>query len=316
MAIGYHIVQPGDALFRILRDTYGATRFLQEKDQMLAYVKANNPHIEDVNRIFPGQVIMLPVEGDPSALICVADQPPSPMAPAQATSAAELATELTAMTSAEYGVVKTFGQKVVDNAAGTFVEQVGKAATQSRFAMEKIVRDYYTMQSGQMTRGQYNYARNVQIAQIQGKMGVLEPLFINKSGAQASSARQVLRIDRTAAVRPHQHLDQIRNMRGIAKTAKIGGRVLKGISLASAGFEFSQARTKADRIGIVADVAGGLAGAALAVVIVGTPAGWVGIALVFAAGTVGGIAGGTTAETLAEGWLADNWKTPIQQFLD
>ncbi|MEM6636052.1 MAG: hypothetical protein AAF667_09195 [Pseudomonadota bacterium] len=117
-------------------------------------------------------------------------------------------------------------------------------------------------------------------------------------------------------VKTHAHINKVSDLKRIAKLAKHGGRLVKAVSWGSAAYEFHTATRREDKIGIVADTVGGVvagAAAGVALVAMATPVGWI-TAVVVVAGA--GIAGGAAAETLAEGWLANNWKYPWEQFLD
>lgn len=312
---GFYEVKPGDQLFKILRDAYGTGEFLDRKNEMVQFVLANNPGIKDINRIYPGQIIMLPLHEDPDRRVCSVVQLP-PVADATAVEKLGLIpSTLKRMSGEGRALAGTFGVQTLQNGGTTFIDAVGKSVTKAIPELRRIPLEYFRKEAGTSTVGRYNYVRSKSIRTIESKLGFLEPLVFN-----TKKATEVLRVDRHAPNRIHQYVKTLDGFERIGKVAKYakygGGAVLKAIDIGVAVDKYRMAEKKEDKIGIVADWAGSVGTALAFSLLVATPVGWTGLVVVAVAAAAASMAGGAVVETLAEGVLADNWQNPVAQLID
>lgn len=312
--VSFHRVRSGDQLYKILREVYGKAKFIEHKNEIVAYVQAHNPEVTDPNRILAGSVLMLPTYDGPEDLVCRAPAPPEALPPEEMTKAARLKTDLQSNDRETDALLSKFGTAVLKQGSGDFIKEVSRITKAARPEIRGIVRDYLGKNAGRLTPGQYDYARARGIVRLRKEMGVLERAFHN-----GRRANEVLRIDRASVVKVDRHLGALRTMKRAAKLAKFGGHVCTAVKVFEAYDTYgkwSSAEKRQDKVGIVADYLGGIAGGAaagVAIAALSTPVGWITVAVVVTAGSV---AGSATAETLAEGFIARHWKHPWEQWLD
>ncbi|MEM6636053.1 MAG: LysM peptidoglycan-binding domain-containing protein [Pseudomonadota bacterium] len=150
----FHVVQPGDTLFGILRQIYGKSELLSRRAELVAYVRANNPKIKDIDLIRPGQIIKLPRDHDPSASMCQAPQLPESMTQDENSATDRVAESLGAVSREEMAMISTFGTKMLTGSGTHFVDEVGRVAKEATPHVQKIVRDYIKKNYTAYTGGQ------------------------------------------------------------------------------------------------------------------------------------------------------------------
>jgi len=133
------------------------------------------------------------------------------------------------------------------------------------------------------------------------------------------TAREVIRIKRSAVPRTKAHLSLANSFKRISVASRFGGFLGHAVNFGAAAKKYDKATNQTDRTGIIADYAGGIAGsmaAGAAIALCATPVGWAGIAVVLVGSAVGGMAGGLAAEVAAERMIHDSEKSILEQFLD
>jgi len=307
----FYTVKHGDQLFKILRDAYGPADFLSRKQEMIDFVKVNNPQIKSIDLIYPGQILALPQHEKQPADTCTAARLPPAIDPGAAVKLGEIAKTIGNLSPDAQKFASTFGTRFLTQTGTDFIAQVEKTVTASIPDLRRIPLSYFQKHAGTITANQYNYQRTVSVARIQKRLGFLEPLVFN-----TRKANEVLQVDRFAPNRVHQHIQQLKSFERIGKLARYGGGLVKAFDFSTTMTAAHQATKREDRIGILADYAGSVAGALVFTAVVGTPAGWVGLAAVALGGAVVSATAGALAETALEGLLAGSWKDPLSQFLD
>lgn len=283
MSLSFYQVRPGDQLYQILQNHYGPASLLRDQAKVVNIVRANNPGILNIDLIYPGQIIMLPDIGTASG--------PAAAPSAQVVQGCHLISEgLGRKDSDTLGLLNSIDYlKLSQTSADGFVSFVEKTTAAAKSDMRDIALDYYRKEAGSISRSQYNYQRRLNVVRVDMKLGPLHQL-INPG----KTPGQVLRINPYAAIRPQAILREADQLARIAKRAKIGGVVLQTIDLGHAAFQVHTAPVNSQRTVIVLDtlagLGGGLAGLGLAVVMLGTPVGWVGFTIMVglsAAGALG-----------------------------
>lgn len=158
-----------DQLFQIMRAQYGSARFLQDREALTELVRANNPDIADIDRIFPGQVIMLPGLEAGVRLNAIPVAGPQAVADCRRTSRtlSGLSTDAKGLMERidYFSVAKTGGER--------FIHQVMNNASRNRQDIHRIVLNYYRKEAGTISKGQYDYRRAVGIREIDKRFGLL-----------------------------------------------------------------------------------------------------------------------------------------------
>jgi hypothetical protein len=176
-----------------------------------------------------------------------------------------------------------------------FISYVENAMVDSRREMNRIALQYYRKESGTISRNQYDYRRSVSIKKVEMRLGPLHQL-INPGRTPG----QVLRIAPNAAYRTQNILNEAEQLARISRLAKNGGVVLRWASFVGSAAQIHLASCNYERTAILLDTVtgfgGALAGTAIAVALLGTPVGWIGMAVVIS----GGVSGGLIAENLGK----------------
>lgn len=285
MSYTFYHVRQNDQLYVILRNHYGNAEFLRDRQAVVALVLRNNPKITDVDRIFPGQMIMLP-GWDSERRRAMPEEPPQQIVESCAVLSGGLS-RLDAVTK-DFMSRIDFRRFAVEAGTG-FVDVVGDALESAVPDIKRIALEYYRKEAGTTTSNQYKYQRAKAIKRIEYKIGPLQRL-INPT----KTTGEVLRIQRHDAVRTSAILREAEKLDRIARLAKRGVVVLKAASIAETGMKIHLADSNQERTTLLLDEAsgavGGAATAVVAVLVFGTPVGWVaiaGMAVVTAAGAYG-----------------------------
>lgn len=299
MTLNYYKVKAGDQIFRIMRDHYGDAAFFADQAALTDTLVKNNPHIQDINMIFPGQVVMFP-----ETQMALNDAPMC-LAPQDAWSSSEVAQKLSSVDQSTFDALIAVGASRPTNAiSGALMGHLDLAATNAIKNVQKIEPAYWDMRAKTITRGQYDYARRKAIKAVDGDLGIYRKLI-----TPGKTSSQVLRIDRSSLLRTNKLTSEIGDLQRIAKTAKQGAAILKYIDIPITMAKVHTAQNNADRTAIVivdgTSIAAGLGAGALAVVLFGTPVGWVGLAAVATFGIAGSLVGEEVGEFIANETLYD-----------
>ena len=298
MTLNYYKVRQGDELFRIMRDHYGDAGFLKDKQALVAALRANNPHIPDIDRIYPGQVIMFPdTPRAAEGLVC--------LAPPDALASGHLAREMATLDAPLFDSLVAIGDSTVTRTlTGGVMSHLDIAAGKAIKSAQDIAPAYWDMRARKITRGQYDYARRIAVKEVDGHLGLYRKVI-----TPGKTAAKVLRIDRTSELRTNKIASEIADLKRIGKTARQGATILKYAEIPITAAKVHMASSNKERSVIVirdgSSIAMGLGAGALAVVIFGTPAGWVGIAAVAVVGIVGSEVGERVGEAVAKETLFD-----------
>lgn len=253
----FYRVQQNDQLFKIVREHYGSAAFLSNKDDIVATVLSNNPDIRNIDRIFPGQVIMLPDMTAQDAAVRAAPHERNNM---MINKASKMSRELTLMSEEETDFVRSinFANVAKSTTAGMaegFIKQVANITQDSSEHIHKIVRDHWRMQSGMISPYQ-NWDRRVRhIQSLDKQLGVLQTVIHPNR-----SIWEVLRLDRADGIRPYANLeDEINKLKRINSMARNGGAILTMAKIADGGFRAGMAGSDRQRGVVLLDTAIGLA---------------------------------------------------------
>ncbi len=293
--LSYIRVTPGDTLYALMNEVYGAGVATQHRATLVAELQRLNPPLNNPDLIVPGQAIAMPRTWPPVTPPTPADQIVCRVDPvADALNRADPAA-LSFMGMLDADKVMT---SAISGLGEEFTGWVYRAADGAVHDVRKVGLSYYQMKAGTLTRNQYDHRRRVAIGHADARLGSLRQLI-----TPGKRTREVLRVDRHAKVRLHRHIDEIDRLSRIAKVARQGKNafvVLKVADLGMTGYQIKTAATDEERTVIlldsVASTAGSVGAVALAVFLVGTPTGWLAIAGMAAVG----VAGGVTAEIVGK----------------
>ncbi len=309
MAITFYEVRQYDQLYQILRQHYGSASFLKDKAGIVRLIQANNPSISNVDLIRPGQIVMLPDLQTATS---------SSSAPARdiVRSCELISSGLAKHNTSTQALLSSIDfMKINQAGAEGFVSFVDKTTKAAHSDLYKIALNYYRKEAGTISRNQYNYQRSLSVKHVAYKLGPLHQL-INPG----QKPGQVLRIQPHAAIRPQAILDQADQLARISRTAKIGGVVLSAGLMGITAAQIHQADRNTDRSVLLLDtvtgLGGQLAGTALAVLVIGTPAGWLSLALILTTGIVGNLAADAIGKVIQEKALYDVNGNRVNTFAD
>ncbi|TRL40523.1 hypothetical protein [Rhizobium straminoryzae] len=275
----FYTVKSGDQLLKIIRDHHGEAKFLAQKNNLIEDFKKCNPLVTNINLIHPGQVIMLPrfTQGEAHQGINHSD-----VISCQAVSQN--------LSRHEPDFLESIGSlaltELPERAGDEFIKRVKKATEDAVPEMRKIALNYYRKESGSITRNQYDYRRKVSILEINRRVGSLHKLITPQK-----SISEILRIKPHEIKRTQGILSEIEKYARVSKVAKHGGAILAVANVIETAAEVHTAESNEERTVIVLDtVAGILGGSAVGLLMVGTPVGWIGMAMLVAASTAGSVA--------------------------
>ena len=300
-----HEVQHGDELFRIVRNHYGHGAFLNDKQRIMEAVASNNPHIRDIDRIFPGQLIALPAIGPEQGSMPI-------FSPSQGRRSREVIEELSRTNnttrSVLSGVANTPSIGMGLDAAGGVYKAFETAAKNAVKDVDKLNRLHAGFKNGSMTKGAYDY-RRVKIINAMDKNlgGFRTHAFAKNPIDKVKSSREILRFSTSGKGATQAMTSGIGRLNNTLSRVRGGGGVLLGLQVASASVRLNEAQTSQQKTAVVTETGGAVLGSfaagALFAVAVGTPVGWVGLAGVAIAGTLGGYLGGEALEAIGNEML-------------
>lgn len=298
MSVALYTIRPGDQLFAIMRNHYGNAAFMEDRTALVERVQKNNPHIPNINMIFPGQVVALP------DITTVGDEIPLLSQP-EREATAHVCREIEHVDPATRGIMPIFdSEKVLSATGGGYIKFVEDATSNAIGDVKRVGLSYYQMKAGTITRNQYNHVRNVALKNADAKLGPLRAGF-----TPGKTAHQAIRIRPNDAVRTAAVLDEIKMLDRTMRLAKGGAVILQIANIANTANQVHNAQSNQERTVIVLDtvatLAGGAAGTAIAVALVGTPVGWLAIAGIAAAGIAGSFAGETFGKAVINETLYD-----------
>ncbi|MEO0979191.1 MAG: hypothetical protein AAFY24_18125 [Pseudomonadota bacterium] len=297
-----HEVKYGDELFRIVREHYGHGAFLNDKQAIMGAIASNNPHIRDIDRIYPGQLIVLPdIEGARHSLPV--------FTPPQNRHAQNVIKELSCISETTRnvlsGLANTPSASPTLGAVGGVYGAFRKAATDAVKNVDDLNRLYATYKQGGHTRGAYD-ARRVKIINAMDKNlgGFRTHAFSKNPIDKVKPSREILRFSTSGKGATQSMTNGISRLNNTVARVRIGGILLIGIEVAGAATRLKQAETNQQKTAIVTatggSLIGGIAAGAVFAFAFGTPVGWVGLAGVAIFGAAGGALGGKVMETLGD----------------
>lgn len=295
-----HQVQHGDELFRIVREHYGHGAFLNDKQGIVDAVTSNNPHIRDIDRIYPGQLIALPsIVGDRKAMPA--------FTPLQNRCTQEVVGELSLTTgitrSILSGIANTPSVAPSLDAAGGIYGAFHKAASDAVKNVDELNRLYSDYRQQSISKGAYDYRRIKIINAMDKNLGGFRTHAFSKNPLdKVKSSREILRFSTSGKGATQSMTNGISRLNKTVSRVKVGGVLLIGLQLASATTRLREAQTSQQKTAVVTEtggsIIGGIAAGALFAMAVGTPVGWVGLAGVAIAGTAGGFLGGEALKAI------------------
>ncbi|PTM38964.1 colicin-like pore-forming protein [Bosea sp. 124] len=301
MTVSFYTVASGEQLYRIARNHYGAASFRKDREVIIGLIRGNNPWLTDIDKIRPGQVIMLPsMNTSGSCPVTIV------------ANAATISRGILRKDDATKQCLKTINTEdafdYVSSGASGFVDLVEKRMREAGPRIIDVTRQYSQLKGGKITKGQYDYRRRVSLASATKEMGVLRKLVYPDR-----KLNEVIRIKPHATNRAASILKEVDKIERITKVAKYGGVVLKVVDLGTTYLEYKAAETREERIGVLVDWAGETAGGAigtvvgvgLATMVLATPFGWVGVAIAIGMSATGTYVGGRAAELVKEDLLFD-----------
>jgi hypothetical protein len=270
MEIVWYRIESGDTLSAIVGRAYGGVDMT-----LIDLIVSMNPQILDPNIIMAGDMLAMP---DPASLLLS-----GPIVP-QTVPTAEIARVSSAIgkTSAEEAAMILGLTKFSAESSDAFLELTKRKLEASISPLQRMLRNYGKYKRGELTKGAYSYRRTSQIKMHTATLGAgLEDLLYN-----GKAPNEVLRIDlRKGTPRTINITETVSSAKKLANVAQKGIVVLKGVSLGIAVKEFYDADTNHDRARIVVEEAvstgsQAVAAYAIGIMLVSTPVGWVGLAVI------------------------------------
>ncbi len=308
-----YTIKPGDTLFRIMAEHYGRDQFVHNKDKLLERVKAENPHISDVDLIYANTPLVLPVlrPGQPAdsapkassaqqaanAMTCqrIMNQPPMNREVLSSLQSADDATRF--LENAGMGL---------DGLSGAY-SGLGKLANLARDQYTRTTKDIQftqaLMKQDKLTKASYYGDRSQRL----GKLDQRFSLIRNKLGQELTPTGKLMRVSQNS-VRHTKSLDKsLKFADGLSKRAKYAGKGFAALSVGLGAARYMAEDDARERSSILLETAGsmalgGIASIAIGAALVSNPVGWgviVGSVLITgAAGYAGGEIGGAIGDAL------------------
>lgn len=330
-------MKPGENLLRIIREQYGTNYGAKDPDQILQAIRAYNPEISDINRIYPGQCIILPgqLSAAPKDFANSSyGRPPPPQAAElpnhrkEKTDEIKSAAEKWDFSQEEFQDGLISASKLLTSGATGIIKFAAEKFQVAQDAMQMSASLYNDFLLGKITKGQYQYRRSQLLTRIDNIL----PRQIR--GIQSNkSMRELFRasthgIDRAAPLnKTMEHFDKIQKSLS-GRTPKILKAVqygLSGLNVANsdgakemgltaisesaghlategidwAGRNLNKATVRKGATALIrcAPLIGRVA---LGFATVFTPAGWVGVAFFIAREVLISVAGSLIGEYLAD----------------
>ena len=268
-----HKVQPGDTLSKILIHYHG------HQDQsrlqgLIAESMTANPYIKNPDLIYPGQLIQVPVP---------ATYKTPPMA------GFNVPTLKLNESSCLGPVCKNWNEATLEEktlmpglielslmSSAALAEASDKWLNSNATLMGRIPTEYEKYKAGKISKGQYDYARKQVIVQLEQNLKSATGLYTD-----GKTSREVLRISRTKGKAPTADINTAATKLGqYGRAATKAGYVLSAVSLGVTCYDIAREADPKKRSTLLAEgltsiIAGTFAGAALTLLMVSTPIGWV-----------------------------------------
>lgn len=287
----FYRIKPGDQLYQIMRDHYGAAVFQSHKDRLIDEFKRLNKNIQDLDKIYPGKVIFLPTHGRAAPAVQVTSS--------TAARLCELGNQLERTDPLLLDYFKALKQ--FDPA----LNGIGGSYTGLQTFAQRAARDYAAkVNSITDTFADYKAQRISYAKYYKGRRLILDAtdkkFHILRNGFQSPKPSTSILHMSAHQVTHSNNLDEIlKPAKGMMSRAKVGGGILTLASVGVAGYRAYHAETVKERTVIVAETVAGAAGSyfgaiggiALTGFLVSNPAGWtiiVGAAVGSALLSVGG----------------------------
>jgi len=184
VSVAFYRIKPGDQVFEIFAAEYGAQYAFQNRDKLVKFVLAHNPGITNIDLIYPGEVLVLPVHDGPrlTGPGPNGDGLPDPMPPSALPEMEKARRDLKQRSEREITLLEVLNKtapKFADAGLSAFLGETGKAARAMQPQLRSIIEAYDKKSAGDLTRGQYDYARRKGLNTMSRRMGSLEKLFVN-----------------------------------------------------------------------------------------------------------------------------------------
>nr|WP_321455762.1 hypothetical protein [uncultured Cohaesibacter sp.] len=251
--ITHYVVQPGDELYRIMRNRYGHTEFIQNKEDIVKIIKGNNPQITNIDFIRPGQIIMLP-----DLITANMTGQRLPIEPDQTLvhNACNMSRSLEQLSKDEQEFMaginwENTGEKITSGLVGSYVSAIANITKDAEKEINQIILSNSMSRHSLISRDQYNYRRRVRILAHEQRLGVLQNSLYG-----GKSVSEVLRINRSHGAGPYvNHAKQIQQIKRMHTLAKSGGALLSAARYLSVANEIYQADSNKQRLAIIAQTA-------------------------------------------------------------
>jgi phage tail protein X len=287
MDIVYYRIARGDTLSGIVKQTYGTV-----DPAIIKLIVALNPHITNPNLIIAGDTIGMPdpsAQAAPGALASIISQPS-----VANNELGKVGGVLTQSTDEEAAIFTTLAKGLLDTNA-TIYDVMADGTKKAIPSLERMVKNYEQYKAGAFSKGVYDYRRILHIDEHSSKLGVVSKLLYDKK-----TPNEVLRIDlRKGMPKTGKIAEAMAQAKHLKRVTKGGNVVLTGVGLYITCQEIKAAPTVKEKNSILVEQAGSMAGSAaavgLALLMFGTPVGWVGLI---------GLGVAATATGLGTGWLS------------
>lgn len=299
----FYDVQSGDSLVAIIRTYYGKVT-LQQQKTIIENILLENPEVINPNIIHPGQTLVIDI---PQQYIAQPGFPSPPVIQANKPVIQTLKNNLQTATPPEKKLMSCLAPIMLGTGA-TSLTMIEQTFQSNAPLLGEMVENYNAYKDDTKTRGQYDYRRKSLINKLKIKLGPMNRLL---NGNKPSN--EILRISRKTDKLPTHVINQQANrMKRLSRLASRGGVVLSvaGLGVACHQIAFTSDKKRKNEILVesVGGVFGGaLFGAAVTVILIGTPVGWV------AALTIGV---GSVATSYGSGLLAKKFYTLYGSYID
>lgn len=295
MEQSFYTVEHGDQLYRILQEHYGPQSFFENREDILSAFRQNNPHVSNIDLIFPGQTFVL-ADSKRGGLILPATLDKASCAAVPAISA-ELSSASPQVRQAWSHLT---AERVASDVGTSYVNYIKSQSKVSLDAIKKVSSNYENKLSASITKGQYDGRRIKLMTEYDRSLGAMKPLH-----RPLSSSRAVLHIKPQASIPTQSLLTETQTVKRYLSTASKGVVVLQIADLAQFGTEVATAPSGSHQADLamrkgssmLGAYVGGAMGGLIFGALISNPVGWVAIAGIVLSGTAA-IGGSIAAEEL------------------
>ena len=257
-----HEVQSGDELFRIVRNHYGHGAFLNDKQRIVDAIVSNNPHISDIDRIFPGQLIVLPNIGGERDSMPIFTPPQNHRSQVVIETLSRTKDVTRSVLS---GIANTPSINPSFDAVGGVYGAFKKAATDAVKDVDKLNYLYSSFKRGSITKGAYDYRRVKIINAMDKNLGGFRTHAFSKSPIdKVKPSREILRFSTSGKGATQSMTSGISRLNNTISRVKLGGGLLVGLQVMSAANRLPDAQTSQQKTAIVTETGGSIFGGILA----------------------------------------------------